>query len=128
MANKKMEPLDKEIARLEAEITRLQGEMAGLLRARDLLTGNPVSTPKLKRSAPIKPLVLDIMKAAGETGASSTEVDARVREEVPSVAKDTVGSVLSRLKSDGALVYVGERYYVKGQEPKPRAVASWLNT
>jgi hypothetical protein len=45
------------------------------------------------------------------------------------VAKDTVGSVLSRLKSDGALVYVGERYYEKGQEPKPTVVSgAWGTT
>ena len=123
MASKKMEPLNEEIARLDSEIARLQGERAGLIKAKELLTGEAASSPKVrKRAPPIKPLVLDIMKEAGEEGASSSEVDEKVRENVPSVAKDTVGSVLSRLKSDGALVYVGERYYEKGSEPKPRAV------
>jgi len=123
MANKKMEPLNEEIARLDAEIARLQGERAGLLRAKELLTGEVIAKPVRKRASPIKPLVLDIMRHAGPQGASSSEVDAKVRERVPSVAKDTVGSVLSRLKSDGALVYVGERYYEKGQEPKPTVVS-----
>lgn len=123
MASKKMEPLNEEIARLEAEIARLQGERAGLLRAKEILTGEVAKAPVRRRASPIKPLVLDIMRQAGPFGASSAEVDATVRESVPAVAKDTVGSVLSRLKSDGALVYVGERYYVKGQEPKPTVVA-----
>lgn len=67
------------------------------------------------------------MKVAGVNGASSAEVDEQVRARVPTVAKDTVGSVLSRLKSDGALVYVGERYYEKGQEPKPVVVGGTWN-
>lgn len=124
-----MEPLNQEIARLDAEISRLQGERAGLVRAKELLTGNPTALPKIRRRAPpIKPLVLDIMRDAGAIGATSNEVDGCVRQTVPSVAKDTVGSVLSRLKSDGALVYVGERYYEKGQEPKPTVVSgAWGN-
>ena len=130
MASKKMEPINAEIARLEAEIARLQGERAGLIKARELLTGE--ASPSLKsrrRAPPVKPLVLDIMKDAGTSGATSSEVDQKVRELVPSVAKDTVGSVLSRLKSDGALVYVGERYYEKGQEPKPTVVqGGWANS
>lgn len=124
MASKKMEPLNDEIARLDAEIARLQGERAGLIRAKELLTGEAAQPKQRKRAAPIKPLVLDIMRDAGPSGATSAEVDAEVRKTVPTVAKDTVGSVLSRLKSDGALVYVGERYYEKGQEPKP-TVVSW---
>ena len=125
MANKKMEPLNEEIARIDAEITRLQGERAGLIRAKELLTGETASTPQVrKRASTIKPLVLDIMKSVGPFGASSAEVDVQVRAKVPNVAKDTVGSVLSRLKSDGALVYVGERYYEKGQEPKPTVVSN----
>src|SRR3546814_21075649 len=40
--------------------------------------------------------------------------------DLPAVAKDTVGSVLSRLKSEGALVYVGARYYEKRFAPQNR--------
>lgn len=123
MASKKMDPLNEEIARLDGEIARLQGERTGLIRAKELLTGEVAKVPQARRRAsPIKPLVLDIMRDSGPSGATSVEVDAEVRKTVPAVAKDTVGSVLSRLKSDGALVYVGERYYEKGQEPKPTVV------
>src|SRR3546814_5620408 len=74
----------------------------------------------LFRSPSVKPMVLDIMSVVGEAGATSQEVDAKVRETNPAVAKDTVGSVLSRLKSEGALVYVGERYYEKRFAPQNR--------
>jgi hypothetical protein len=59
------------------------------------------------------------MHRAGFTGATSAEVDEAVRRQVPTVAKDTVGSVLSRLKSDGALTHDGERYYEKRFAPQP---------
>lgn len=118
-----MKPLDDEIARLDAEIARLQAERVGLIRAKSLLAGEPApeSTVARKRAPSVKPLVLDIMAAAGAAGASTAEVDALVREKNPGVAKDTVGSVLSRLKFDGALVFNGERYYEKRFAPaEPR--------
>lgn len=75
--------------------------------------------PSRVRSRPIKPLVIDYMASVGSAGATSREVDEHVRAIVPTVASDTVGSVLSRLKSDGALVYEGERYYEKKHAPRP---------
>lgn len=121
---KKMKPLDDEIARLEAEIARLQGERVGLLRAKSLLAGDVVTerAPVARRRAQsVKPQVLDIMASVRETGATTIEVDALVRERIPDVAKDTVGSILSRLKSDGALAYDGVRYYEKRFAPAPKA-------
>ena len=122
IAGKKMKPIDDEIARIDAEINRLQGERIGLLRAKELLEGGisaveSMITPR-RRSPNIKPLVLDIMASAAHAGATSNDVDRIVRERVPTVAKDTVGSILSRLKADGALAYVGERYYEKRFAPE----------
>jgi|GEM_PF-2408874 len=120
---KKMKPLDEEIARIEGQIARLQGIREGLLQAKALMQGgapqssDSVSEPR-KRSPNIKPLILDIMTAAGAEGATSAIVSARVKEAVPSVAKDTVGSTLSRLKADGALAFDGERYYESRFAPK----------
>lgn len=107
----KLASIRAEIARLKAQeevLVELIGEEGGEL---------PPSTAR-KRSPSIKPLVLDLMSRAGTSGATSAEVDVSVRRAVPTVAKDTVGSVLSRLKSDGALVYVGDRYYEKRFAPK----------
>ncbi len=129
---KKMKPLDEEIARIDAEIARLQAKREGVVRAREILSGTVAlqtgsyamagSTATLavrKRSPNIKPLILNIMGAAGERGATSLEVFAHVKEAAPNVAKDTVGSILSRLKADNALVYDGERYYDVRHAPKP---------
>ena len=121
MAGKKMKRLDEEIARLDAEILRLQAERAGLVRAKTILSaGDELITPaRRKRSANIKPLILDFMRNVGPTGATSGEVSAFVSDQVPTVAKDTVGSILSRLKADNALAYNGERYFETRFAPKP---------
>lgn len=117
----KMKALDDEVARIDLEIARLQAMREGLIRARALVAGSPsppiVAEPR-KRAANIKQLVLAVMEASGTTGATSAEVDVRVRESAPTVAKDTVGSVLSRLKADKALSYDGERYYSAKYAPK----------
>ena len=110
MIEAKLQAIREQIATLKAQekvLTDLLAEMSG----------EPKSTRK--RSPAIKPLVLDFMATVGESGATSKEVDDKVRESVPTVAQDTVGSVLSRLKSAGALVYEGDRYYEKRYAPRP---------
>lgn len=111
MIEAKLQAIRDEIATLKAQERVLQdllGEMSG-----------QPAKPARKRSPSVKPLVLDIMSRVGPAGATSKEVDEAVRANVPTVAQDTVGSVLSRLKSDGALVYDGERYYEKRHAPRP---------
>ncbi len=115
---KKMKRLDEEIARIDAEILRLQSERTGLLKAKALLSTNEEPTQPRRRSPNIKPLILEIMEKAANTGETSSDVDRKVRARVPTVAKDTVGSVLSRLKADKALVFDGERYYDTRYAPK----------
>jgi hypothetical protein len=133
-AGKKMKVIDDDIARIDAEIARLQVLREGLVRAKFLMSGGatpPPSTPEARKRSPnIKPLILDYMRSVEAKGATSLEVSAVIKERVPTVAKDTVGSVLSRLKADGALAYDGERYYDARYAPKleqrpfePRVVA-----
>lgn len=108
---------------IEAKLAAIREQIA-TLRAQEKVLADLLAEMKgertaseRKRSPNIKPLVLEIMSAAGNAGATSREVDEAVRERVPTVANDTVGSVLSRLKSAGALVYDGERYYEKRFAP-----------
>lgn len=123
----KMKSLQEEVARIDAEIERLRARREAFVDALAIVSGGTGASPtapapsKRKRSANVKPVVLDIMWNAGSGGATSAEVTDLVKEKVPSVAKDTVGSVLSRLKADGALVHDGEKYYDKRFAPKPPA-------
>ena len=114
-----MRMIDEKLARIRAEIARLKAQEEVLLELKAQSTGDRQPAAARKRSPNIKPLVLDLMSKAGFTGATSAEVDFAVRQRVPTVAKDTVGSILSRLKADGALTYDGERYYEKRFTPAP---------
>ena len=120
-AREQMKMIESELSRIRAELAKLKAQEEVLLGLQSRMNGDPNLVPARKRSPAIKPLVLDILTFAAFTGATSGEVDQTVRRSVPTVAKDTVGSVLSRLKSDGALAYDGERYYVKEYAPRPSA-------
>ena len=115
-----MKLIQGELQRVRDEIATLRVKEALLEDLLSKLSGEPAPKRVKTRSPNVKPLVLDIMHEAGVSGATSAEVDQLVREKVPTVAKDTVGSVLSRLKSDGALVHDGERYYEKQFAPEPK--------
>ena len=120
-ARDQMKAIQSELERVQAEISKLRIEEDTLKRLLATLNGDPPK--RRKRAANVKPIVLEIMASAKREGATSVEVNELVREQVPTVAKDTVASVLSRLKSDGALVYDGERYYERRYDPsKPRSV------
>ena len=114
--------IESKLATIRSQIATLQAQEKVLSDLLAEMKGEPA--PQVRRRSPsVKPIVIDVMSAAGPAGATSREVDEAVRAKVPTVADDTVGSVLSRLKADGALVYVGERYYEKRFAPPPlRAV------
>ncbi len=121
-AKDQMKMLQAELERVRDEISKLKVEEALLVKMLGKMGDKTVSKGGRTRSPAVKPVVLDIMKEVDGRGATTAEVDERVRHVVPSVAKDTVGSILSRLKSDGALTYIGERYYLKGKEPSAEDV------
>ena len=118
-ARDQMKMIEGELERIRSEIARLRAQEEVLVALQKKMSGEVAAPAARKRSGAVKPLVIDIMREAGFTGATTAEVDEMVRRSVPTVAKDTVGSVLSRLKSDGALIYDGERYYEKRFAPKP---------
>lgn len=102
------------LVEIRTQIAMLQAQEKLLM---ELLEEEPKKRAVRQRSSAIKPIVIDYMTSVGSEGATSREVDEHVRGKVPTVAQDTVGSILSRLKSDGALVYDGDRYYEKKHAP-----------
>jgi len=108
-----MKAIDQELERIDSEIERLRIERNALKRLRDSLTSGSeedASKPK-RRASNVKPLVLGIMEQFGAAGGTSAEVTSKVQEHIPQVSRDSVSSILSRLKTDGALRYDGHRYY-----------------
>lgn len=120
-ARDQMKMIDQELERIASEMDRLTAQRDVLLSLRSKMTGEPVEQQVRKRSPNIKPLVIDFMASVGAAGATSAEVDAAIRAKVVTVAKDTVASVLSRLKSEGAFSFDGERYYEKRFAPQPQS-------
>jgi hypothetical protein len=113
-----MKKLERELEAIRSNIERLKIEEATVVRLLRAIKNEPdEGAPVIKkRAANVKPLVLDILSAAGAKGATSAEVHAKALERIENVSRDTISSVLSRLKADGALRYDGERYLVKEAE------------
>lgn len=120
--SKQMTIIKAQLAAVRTQIERLQVKEETLVELLRELSGEPIveETSTRKRSPNVKPLVLDFMREVADRGATSAEVDSAIRAVNPTVANYTVGSVLSRLKSDGALAYDGDRYYEKRFAPAPR--------
>lgn len=114
-----MSIIKTQLEAVRSQIERLRVKEETLMELLRELAGEPppVERQARKRAPSVKPHVLDFMREVGERGATTSEVDDAIRAMNPMVAKDTVGSVLSRLKSEGALVYDGERYYEKKFAP-----------
>ena len=116
--------IEAEIGKINAQIDRLTArreafeDMLKQISGIDMQSQSPpLAETVRKRATNVKPLILDIMTAVGAAGATTMEVDERVREKVPTVAHGTVGAVLSRLKGEGALAYDGDRYYIAQLAP-----------
>jgi hypothetical protein len=120
--SKQMSVIKTQLEAVRSQIERLRVKEETLVDLLRELKGEVVVEEKSgrRRSPNVKPSVLDFMREVANRGATSAEVDSAIRTTNPNVANYTVGSVLSRLKSDGALVYDGERYYEKRFAPAPR--------
>lgn len=119
--SRQMSIIKTQLEAVRAQIERLRVKEETLMDLLRELAGEPAmqaERPARKRAPSVKPHVLDFMREVGERGATTLEVDDAIRALNPTVAKDTVGSVLSRLKSEGALVYDGERYFEKKFAPQ----------
>lgn len=117
-----MSIIKSQLEAVRSQIERLRVKEETLEELLRQISGEPAPPEKVtrKRSPNVKPQVLAFMQEVRERGATTAEVDEAIRAQNETVAKDTVGSVLSRLKSDGALVYQGERYYDKRFAPESR--------
>ncbi len=118
--SKQMSIIKTQLEAVRTQIERLRVKEETLMELLRELAGEPapIEAQPRKRAASVKPHVLDFMREVKERGATTVEVDNAIRTLNPTVAKDTVGSVLSRLKSEGALVYDGERYFEKKYAPQ----------
>ena len=105
--------LQSELAAIQA---RLQ-EVEGLLRA---MSGDAAPEPSRAsvilsriRRGDLNNIVLSLYEEAAEAGLSTSECVAMASKAGTPLKATSVSSLLSRLKSDGVLMYDGERYRLK---------------
>ncbi len=103
--------LQTELAAVQA---RLQ-EVESLMRA---MSGEATPEPSTAavgrvRRGDLNNIVLSLYEQAAEAGLSSSECVAMASKAGTPLKATSVSSLLSRLKSDGVLMYDGERYRLK---------------
>ena len=112
MAAKKsdMKRLIEQREALLREMEAIKNKIAGLEMAIQLLDDDEAPAAKGKRSSRVKQTVLDLLKEVGTTGLNAaTAVDLAGRKGI-TIERASVSSLLSRLKSEGVIVYDGEQY------------------
>ena len=136
----RLKPIREKIEVLEREMDDLSRKLGEATASRKHLIdvymamggvddlGGPVPPPtsiqgdettRRTRTPHVKVAVIDIMRAAGAMGRTSAEVLAEINAKGLMVSRDTISSVLSRLKADGALAHDGLRYHEASHAPKP---------
>lgn len=118
----KLGELDRQIEEASRRLAEANASKRALQDVLAAMTGDtshlPAALERKPRASNVKGVVLDIMANAGTAGRTSAEVVVDAGEIIPGIARDTVSSVLSRLKTAGALVYDGLRYYDVKHGPK----------
>lgn len=125
-ARENMKVLHDELARLTRQIEELLAEKRALERVLSLMNGDTFKAEALKlapdlprkRTPNVKILILELMELAGSAGMTSHDVINAAAERGQELSRDTVSSVLSRLKKDNALKYDGSKYYDARYAPK----------
>lgn len=107
-------------AELQAELTAAQArlhEVESFIRA---MSGETAPEPSIATAIParvrrgdLNNIVLSLYEQAAETGLSTAECVAAASMAGTPLKGTSVSSLLSRLKSDGVLMYDGERYRLK---------------
>ena len=100
----------------------IENQIAGIERAISLIGGNePTSAATAKRGPSNKAIVLDLLKEVGTTGLNAGTAVSLANNRGVTLDRNSVSSMLSRLKRDGVVVYDGEKYRLKEFAPKETA-------
>jgi len=99
---------------LQAELEALRNKIIGVELAITLLEGDAMpaveQSPTRLPKTSVKPTLIDLLREVGASGLiASTAVEIAAKRGI-SLDRNTVSSLLSRLKRDGLVDYDGERY------------------
>lgn len=115
--------LIEERDRLLRQREAIDNQIAGIERAIALVGDDEPILASRKRRTSTKSVVLDLLDDVGAAGISAAiAVDLAERRGI-TIERASVSSLLSRLKSDGVVVFDGEKYRLPkyASDPDPRA-------
>ncbi len=99
---------EEQLRVVQAEIDLLRSMLAEALGEPD------PSAPKARAPrANVKRVILELLEAAGGNGVSAATAIEQASARGHELERTSVSSTLSRLKSDGVVVYDGDRYKLK---------------
>ncbi|HWK14203.1 MAG TPA: hypothetical protein VNS02_07380 [Rhizobiaceae bacterium] len=119
MAMAPMKIIKERLAAKEEQARIIQAEIELLRSMLAEANGEPdPSSPRARAPrANVKNLVLKYLQEAGATGLTAPMIVNMALSAGFNLERPSVSSTLSRLKSDGVLVYDGDRYRVANSEP-----------
>ena len=88
----------------------LDHQIKGIERAIQLIADDASPTSQPGKRIAIKAVVLDLLDQVGTTGLDAARAVALAGEKGITIMLNSVSSLLSRLKSDGAVIYDGSLY------------------
>lgn len=116
-----------ERARLLRQRDALENQICGLERAIELLDEPPDEESPQQGRGKLKTLVLDMLREVGTTGLNAATAMEMADRRGLVIAKDSVSSLLSRLKKDDVVQYDGEKYRLTEFSRSTNPRISFLN-
>ncbi len=111
MASGKMKIVEERLQEKRKELERVQAEISLL---QDILAEAEGKPRQLKQTrTPIKKHVLSYLQKVGATGVSANTVLAMAAADGVELERASVSSLLSRLKAEGIVVYMNDKYLLK---------------
>jgi len=105
-----MKDMQSRLDLIDREIEKLQAQKELIL---DMMGTTPEPEQARARKGSVKKVVLELLEEAGERGLNAHMTINRAKEKGFDLERGSVSSLLSRLKSDGIVVYNGEQYILK---------------
>lgn len=136
-ASEYMEIMERNLALKEAEIAEIDKKKATVQAEIDLLLrmiaeAKGEEDPTKRKRAPrsnVKNMVLRLLQEMGDLGLNAATAVELANKEGLNLERNTVSSLLSRLKADGTVVYDGSLYrlreFASPQDTKPPAPGEW---
>lgn len=110
---------EEELRRVQAELTLLRSMLA---EANGEPSPDQGRAPTRARRSSVKTYVLELLERAGRNGLNAALAVEMAEADGKTLERGTVSSLLSRMKTDGAITYDGDRYRLtKFAEPASSA-------